>query len=308
MINSRQIEAFRALILSGSATSAANFLGVSQPAVSRLIQDLERQLRIKLFRRTGGRLLPTGDAMTLYREVERSFVGLDRIERVATDLRERRGGALRVAALPALAVGFLPELAAEFLARRPTVDIALHGMNSPFVLDWVTNGQCDVGIVGQHFQHAGIVVEMLPPVAAVAVLPGDHVLATKSVITPEDFEGQDFISIAAPSLIRYKFEILMQEHKVRPRIRAETPLTMIACGMVAAGFGCAVVDPFTAQRYRGTNLVVRPFRPTAAFEWAIITAALAPESMIVTEFIAAFRDTFASYQLPDAPDPAERAD
>ncbi|WP_020186281.1 LysR substrate-binding domain-containing protein [Methylopila sp. 73B] len=299
MINNRQIEAFRALILSGSATSAANFLGISQPAVSRLIQDLERRLRIKLFQRTGGRLMPTGDAMTLYREVERSFVGLDRIERVATDLRERRGGALRVAALPALAVGFLPELAADFLARRPTVDIALHGMNSPFVLDWVTNGQCDLGIVGQHFQHAGINVEMLPPVAAVAVLPGGHALAEKEVVTPEDLEGQDFISIAAPSLIRFKFDVVMQEHKARPRVRAETPLTMIACGMVAAGFGCAVVDPFTAKRYRGGNLVVRPFRPIAAFEWAIITASLAPESLIVSEFTASFVEAFSSYRVGD---------
>lgn len=87
---------------------------------------------------------------------------------------------------------------------------------------------------------------------------------------------------------------------MRLRIRAETPLTMIACGMVAAGFGCAVVDPFTAHRCRGTNLVVRPFEPVAAFEWAIITAALAPESLIVAEVIAAFRDSFASYRLRDA--------
>nr|WP_204949436.1 LysR substrate-binding domain-containing protein [Methylopila capsulata] len=303
MINSRQIEAFRALILSGSATSAANFLGVSQPAVSRLLQDLERQLRIKLFQRTGGRLVPTGDAMILYREVERSFVGLTRIERVAADLRERRGGALRVAALPALAVGFLPEFAADFMIQRPTVDIALHGMNSPFVLDWVINGQCDLGVVGHNFQHAGINFEMLPPVAAVAVLPSRHPLADKEVIAPEDFEGQDFISVAAPSLIGYKFDLLMEEHKVRPRIRAETPLTMIACGMVAAGFGCAVVDPFTAKRYSGTSLVVRPFRPTTTFQWAIITAALAPDSMIVAEFIAAFRQTFASYRVEDSPRP-----
>ncbi|MGQ4274073.1 LysR substrate-binding domain-containing protein [Terrihabitans sp. B22-R8] len=302
MLNNRQIEAFRAVILSGSATAAANFLGVSQPAISRLIQDLETRLRLKLFQRTGGRLLPTGDALTLYREVERSFVGLDRIARVAHDLRERRGGALRVAALPALAVGFLPDFAATFMAERPTVDISLHGLNSPFVLDWVLTGQCDLGIVGEQFQNPGITTQILPPVAAVAIVPASHPLAEREVIHAWDFEGQDFIEIGTTSLIRRKVDTVMKEHNVHRRIRAETPLTMIACGMVAAGFGCSVVDPFTAQRYKGTKLVVRPFEPRATFEWAIISSPFTPRSLIVGEFLEEFQKSFESYRQATSDD------
>ncbi len=69
MLNPRQLEAFRAVMLSGGVTPAAELIGVSQPAVSRLIHDLQRALGLRLFERHGARLLPTGEAHSLYREV-----------------------------------------------------------------------------------------------------------------------------------------------------------------------------------------------------------------------------------------------
>jgi len=69
-------------------STAADILGITQPAVSRLVKDLEYETRLNLFERSGGRLVATGDAMALYREIDRSFVGLERIAGLARDLRE----------------------------------------------------------------------------------------------------------------------------------------------------------------------------------------------------------------------------
>jgi len=169
MLNPRQLEAFRAVMLTGGMTPAAELIGVTQPAVSRLIRDLQRSLRLTLFKKRGARLLPTGEAHSLYREVERSFVGLDRIAQSALELRERRAGTLRIAALPALASGFLPRFAGAFLAARPKLDLALFGLTSSSVLDWVISGQCDVGIAEIPIEHPTVVIERLPVVRAVAV-------------------------------------------------------------------------------------------------------------------------------------------
>ena len=87
-INHRQIEAFRAVILAGSVTRAAELLGISQPATSRLLRDLQHGLGLKLFQKAGTGLEPTAAAVTLYTEVERSFVGLERIARTAESLRD----------------------------------------------------------------------------------------------------------------------------------------------------------------------------------------------------------------------------
>ena len=99
-INSRQVEAFRAMMLTGSVTEAAKLIAVTQPAVSRLLRDFQALLKMKLFERRGSGLVPTAAATALYMEVERSFVGLERITAAAEEIRSRRTGTLRIAALP----------------------------------------------------------------------------------------------------------------------------------------------------------------------------------------------------------------
>src|SRR4051812_27383298 len=125
MLNPRQIEAFRTVIVTGGISNAARALNITQPAVSRLIQDLQYALGLTLFAKRGSRLVPTNEALSLYREVERQFVGLERIENAARNLREGRAGSLRVAALPAFNVGFLQRVVGAYLAQRPDLEIAL---------------------------------------------------------------------------------------------------------------------------------------------------------------------------------------
>lgn len=292
MLKSRQIEAFRAVILCGSATEAANFLNITQPAISRLVADLEYHLRIQLFERRGGKLFPTAEGVTLYREVERSFVGLERIERTARDIRERKGGTLRVAALPALATGLLPQVTAAFALQRPAVDISLYGMTSPSVLEWVVTGRCDLGIVHERIPHSAITTRDLPEMEAVFIAPRGHSLLERDVIEPADLHGQDLVGLASASSMRRKFDAVMTTHRCEPRIRTESPLTMILCGMVDAGFGCAVVDPFTARHLPWRNIETRPFHPSITFEWSMIVPNFSPVSSLAEDFASEFTTAF----------------
>ena len=61
-LNQRQVEAFRAVMVTGGITSAAQLMNVTQPAVSRLIRDLQVAVGLRLFERVGTRLLPTSEA------------------------------------------------------------------------------------------------------------------------------------------------------------------------------------------------------------------------------------------------------
>ena len=88
-ITFRQIEAFRAVMSSGTVTQAAEILHVSQPAVSRMIADLEYRLNFKLFNRTGRQLIATDEAHALQHEIQRAFIGLKEITEAAHAIRER---------------------------------------------------------------------------------------------------------------------------------------------------------------------------------------------------------------------------
>jgi DNA-binding transcriptional LysR family regulator len=295
MLNPRQIEAFRAVIVTGGITSAARALNVTQPAVTRLIRDLQHELGLSLFTRRGARLVPTNEALALYREVERQFVGLERIAQAARDLREGRTGSLRVAALPAFNVGFLPRVVGAFLNDRPGLDVALYGSISSQVADWVISGFCEVGFAQMPLDFPSLVMEPLPQVAAVAVVPEGHPLARRRALEPEDFAGQPFVSLEQTTQLRYRVDALFSARGLSRQTRVETPLSMIACSLVAAGAGLSIVDPITAAEYRGRGVVVLPVRPAILFDLATVWSAQRSRSAIAVEFAARVRDGVARF-------------
>jgi len=288
-LNPRQIEAFRAVVLTGSVGAAASLINVTQPAVSRMIRDLQQHLGLMLFERRGTGLVPTSEALSLYAEVERAFVGLERISQMATELRTRRAGFLRIAALPALANGFLPRFVGRFLADRPKLDIVLSGLVSHAVLAAVAQGQCDLGFAEASIAHAAVQLEPMPAAPFVAVLPQEHRLARKKRLRPKDFEGENFISLRPSTLSRFKIDRVFAEHGVTRIMRIETPLSEIACALAGSGAGVALCEPFTATEYATRGIVARPFEPRIDFEFAALYAAQRSVPPVAREFIDGFR-------------------
>ena len=288
-LNPRQIEAFRAVVLTGGVGMAANLINVTQPAVSRMIRDLQQQLGLILFERRGTGLVPTSEALSLYAEVERAFVGLERISQMATELRTRRAGFLRIAALPALANGFLPRFAGSYLVERPKLDLVLSGLVSHAVVTSVAQGQSDLGFAEGSIEHAAVRLERMPPAPYMAVLPQDHPLTRKKRLRPADFEGESFISLGHSSLSRFRIDRVFADHGVRRVMRIETPLSEIACSLAGSGAGVTLCDPFTATEYATRGIVVRPFEPRIHFEFAALHAAQGTLPPLARDFIDSFR-------------------
>jgi DNA-binding transcriptional LysR family regulator len=300
-LNPRQIEAFRAVVLTGGVSSAASLINVTQPAVSRMIRDLQRQLGLTLFERRGTGLVPTSEALSLYAEVERAFVGLDRISQMATELRTRGAGFLRIAALPALANGFLPRFVGKFLAEHPKLDIVLSGQVSHAVVAAVAQGQCDLGFAEGSIEHAAVRQERMPAAPFVAVLPQAHRLARKKRLRPSDFEGESFVSLGHSSLSRFRVDRVFEGHGVSRIMRIETPLSEIACSLVASGAGVTLCEPYTANEYATRGIAVRSFEPRISFEFAALYAAQRTPPPVAREFIDGFKahvTTFLRRPLP----------
>ena len=269
-INLRQIEAFRAMMLTGSVTEAAALMGVTQPAASRLLRDFQALLNMQLFEKRGTGLVPTAAATALYTEVERSFVGIDRISAAAEEIRGRRTGMLRVAALPALANGYLPRLTGRFLMERPSLALSFFGVISPLVVDWVLNNQCDLGFAEVPIAHAGLPSVRMPALPRVAVVPEGHRLAAKTALAPHDFEGETFISLSTGSSSRHQIDQVFNREDVARNLRVETSLSEILCGMVSSGLGVGICDPFTAREFQGRGIVARRLTPRIDFEFAAV--------------------------------------
>src|SRR4051794_19545971 len=114
VLSFRQIEVFRSIMVARSISDAAKLLFISQPAVSRILGQTEAALGFLLFERVKGRLYPTPEATRLFAEVEDVFARLERMNEVARDFAEHRGGAVRILAHSTIGQSFVPDAIAGF--------------------------------------------------------------------------------------------------------------------------------------------------------------------------------------------------
>jgi DNA-binding transcriptional LysR family regulator len=272
-------------MLRGTMTSAAGEIHVTQPAISRLIRDLEADLGMRLFERRGKLLLPTAEAQALFIEVERAFTGLDRIRSVAEDIRAGRTSTLRLAVLPAMAAGYAPRFVAKFCDERPNLKVTIDGLPSPNVRERVLSGEYDMGISAFPFVNNSFSVTPLND-AAVAVLPACHRLAKSHVVKMSDLGEEKLIVLTKTP--QHPLSMALQSGPFKQVV--ETSLATIACALAAEGMGIAIVDPFSASEFVGRSVVLRRIEPSFTIGVAIIHARgrrlSAPAREFLDEFLA----------------------
>lgn len=281
----RQLEAFRALVLCQTVTRAAQMLFVSQPAVTRLIADLEEDVGFALFERNRGRLYPTAEGLTLFDEVERSLIGVERIARTAQEIKAARVGMLQIAAAPALSLSFLPMAIAAFLKTHEEVNISLASNTSRAVVDMVMKQRCNVGFVILPMSHPSMLGESLIVADMVCILPPGHPLSSKHVITPQDLAGERFISNPRELHSRLEVDALFASFGIDRKLQIETQINAGICAFVQAGLGVALIDSITALDYISSGLVIKRFTPTLRNEFQVLFPSERPPSILVRAFV-----------------------
>jgi DNA-binding transcriptional LysR family regulator len=136
----RQLDAFRAVVRSGSVVRAAEMLSLSQPAVTKLLRALEEETNLALFDRRSRRLVPTHEARRFVAELDLLFEAAKRVDRLANDMRNSGLGEFRVAAMPSLGADFLPKLLTRFSQAAGSFRVSITVASSLEVEDLVQAG------------------------------------------------------------------------------------------------------------------------------------------------------------------------
>lgn len=262
----RHIEVFRALMLTGSATGAAQMLFTSQPTISREIARLEQLLGYDLFERSQSRLRPNARALRLWEEVQRSWEGLDRVVEHAMALGQPHQASISVLCMPALSHALLPGALARLQAEHGEVAVSVATQDGPLLQEWMSAQRFDLGLSEIADAPPGTRILHLPAMDEVAVLPAQHPLAAKAVLRPQDFAGQPFISLARDDPYRQKIDAVFAKAGVQRKLLLETLSAIAVCAMVQHGLGVAIVNPLTAQACASAALVVRPLAFSIPFQ------------------------------------------
>ncbi len=293
-LNHRLVEVFRVVMSTGHLTRAAEQLHTSQPTVSREIARLEQVLGMVLFERLRGRLRPTARALALLEEVERSYVGLERIAATATALRDFSQGRLSLACLPALAQALVPWALQAFMKEHPHASVSIHPLESPALEQALTEQRHDLGLVEHANAPPGTHLQPLLCADEVAVLPDGHALLARPRLCPEDFAGESFISFPPADPYRQQVDDLFARHGVDRRMALDTRSAGSVCALVRQGLGVGIVNPLTAREMQGHGLQWRPLTVSIPFVVSLVTPELKPTHPLVDGLSHALRQAAAS--------------
>lgn len=267
-INIRQVEAFKAVIEYGTVSRAADLLHVSQPAMSKLIANLEYDTGLKLFDRIKGRLAPTANGMRLYGEVERIFAGIRQVESAVDAILREEQGLIIVGVMPALSLSFIQRATTRFLEKHPNVFFTIYSLGSSWILDGLVARKLDIGLVEAEFDNPYLTSEPLIEQPLACVLPRDHPLAAKRHIEPSDLEHQAFVGLPPDNFLARGVDAMLESHGVSVRKVMFTNTVPTICEYVAAGFGLALVPPLMAAG-RSADLAIRPFLPEMPYSFRL---------------------------------------
>ena len=291
----RQLEALHALSQKGTVSRAADELGISQPATSRLLTDLSTELGFTLYHRKEGRLILTQEARYLLPEIKRVLESMQYISEMGRDIPRRQAGHLRVACLPGFATSHLPELVSKFLKNRTDVTVTIEPDRPERILEWIIGEQYDCGITDGFEEHPAVESRMIS-VRSVCVFPKGHQLEALETIAPSDLLGEKMIHDRKDSpFYRAVLDAFASTGDTFKSI-VETRQFTCACELVSHGTGVSIVSELDAKSYETRGVSFRPFLPDVPHQLSLLRPIHKPPSLLTLEFLSMFEESLAEFR------------
>jgi DNA-binding transcriptional LysR family regulator len=287
-ITLRELEILRTLVMTGTTIAAAEKLGITQPAISRAVAQMESRLDRKLFLRQGGRLAPTVEALAIDAEIDAVFEALVRIEDSARRAPDPNIP-LRIGAPPTIAHRFLPGPTADFSRRYPDAPISVDVLSSDVLVTHVAEGRLDLALTDSEPSHAGVRVEPFRETRVVCLMLRDDTLAAKRVIVPKDIEGRDLVAQTRRHTVRVAKDRVLAAANVEPRITIEVATVVLAAELVLEGRGIALINPFPTALRLDRRLIMKPFEPAITMRTCFMSPAAIRHSAATLAFMALVR-------------------
>lgn len=254
----KHLRAVRDVAEFGSFTAAAANLGMTQPGVSRLVAQVERDLGLPLFLRSTRTVVMTPAGRDFVATVGRLLEELDAHVASARSMGGHRRGRLVISCLLSVTHHMLREALLTFRAENPEVEVQLlEGMGAEVYED-VRSGIADFGIGNAVGLSEDMVAEEVVEEACLGVLPAGHPLAGKPELSLHDFAREPLVSLPLASGLRRLIDGTAAMHGVRLNHMTIVEQFGSLFDVVAAGLGISIVPPSALPATLPDGLRARP--------------------------------------------------
>ncbi|MDC1090524.1 LysR family transcriptional regulator [Emcibacteraceae bacterium] len=273
-MNLKQIKAFHATIEEGSVSRAAAKLNLSQPAVTKLLKNLQSTVEYQLFNRVGGSLEPTKEARYLFQEVDTILVSMSRVDTLFKTAQKLSRNRVKIGSIVGPSLHFIPYILGQLIKHYPELDVTLITRGSPAISDNIMCHALDVGLIDQSGISPNYDVEAVP-VSYFCALHNTDPLTQKEYLTPHDLSGKPLISLPPGQPPYERFDKVFRDAGAVYNIAHEIYVHMPALSMVREGLGIAFVDTINMWSYEKllgqSDIVFKPFKPLIQDNLTIIT-------------------------------------
>jgi len=265
----RQLRIFREVLRLGSTRRAAAALGISQPAVSQQIKQLENALDLALFERTSNRIIASHKAWELLRSVDDALTSFDRLEVSIDEIKTQDKAPVSIAAASVFGLVSLPRVVG-ILREKSSFHLRSISGSDEQVKEHILSGRADIGIARLPLDPRLFEWSQLATAGNVCIFHPEHRFTRHEHVTAQDLVGEAIIDID-PHFATHQMNInALRFRGYEPDIVVEYDDTGHEAGFVSAGLGVSITNEVIAHQYASFQIGVRPFTPSALYHYVAI--------------------------------------
>ena len=255
-LDSRRLRVFVEVVRQGGFSRAAERLHATQPTVSKAVQQLESELRVRLLDRVGRRIKLTAAGELVFRRAVPLLTQSDDLVAELAEVRGLKSGVLRIGFPRLGASALFARTFALFRRRYPAIEVTVGVHSGQKMRELLRSGAIDVGVLGKpievEFEQQEIRTEPI-----MVLLPREHPAAARPTVTLSRLAAMSAIMPDADSVLHKVLTAAYQRAGITPRVATLCHDPDLVFELVAAGLGIAFLPRALAHnhRHRGVRLV-----------------------------------------------------
>ncbi len=275
----RELQSLVEVMEKGSISAAAASIGISQPAVSKHIAKLEREMGIKIFARGQKCSNLTVEGEVLYKFARKTIAQLADIKRDFSDFADDVSGIVRISASSIPGDYILPRMLTEFRKEYSNIEVNVRISDSREAIEKLVTRECDFSVTGQARHASGFNAVPFARDELVLLVGKDHPMAARPRATLRDLENMDLVGRVSGSSTARIWEDAFKAHTGKGKhVYLKFGHVSAVIEAVKGGAEGAVISRLAGEGKSG-DLVMIPFRPSLARSFYITYGTMTTKAM-----------------------------
>ncbi|MGO4107041.1 cidABC operon transcriptional activator CidR [Paenibacillus sp. YAF4_2] len=275
-----------------SFTKAAQSLYITQPTISKMIKNLEEELGVVLFERTGKRIALTDAGSILLTQAQQMVQSFSNMNSSLSELMELKAGHIRIGLPPMVGVSFFPRIIGLFREKYPKITMQLFEHGAKKVEADVGSGELDIGVIllpanEERFDNFCFVRQSL-----MLIVPISHPLADRKDVPLHELKDEPFLLFHEEFTLHDRIIAECEKLGFQPNVVYKSTQWDFISEMVAANLGIAMLPEAICRELDQERLRVIPLtNPSIPWHLAMIWRKDSYLSFAAREWIAFAKET-----------------